>query len=138
MALYKEITDDNGVVSKYFRISNVDSDIDKEKINISVIKYVDEEYRNKEKEIKDMQAEVDNKRKIIEELNKDYENNSEEIIKQNQELWDMTNKLNTLISKNYFVKKEEYDFDFENKSYSMSDYYNLLKQLEIFSDSVDV
>ena len=34
MALYKEITDDKGINSKYFRISKVELDIDNKRLNI--------------------------------------------------------------------------------------------------------
>ena len=39
---------------------------------------------------------------------------------------------------NYSVGDKQYSFDFEDKDYSMSDCYNLLKKLDVFEDSVDV
>ena len=49
MALFKEITNQKGVTSRYFRISNVALDIDSKNIVITLKEYTDNTYRNKEK-----------------------------------------------------------------------------------------
>ena len=138
MALYKEIVEDNGVVSKYFRISNISFNIDSKNISVSVKEYADSTYRDKEKEIRKIQEDINNKQSEINILNEDYRNNEAEILKQNKEMAVLVNKLNELNTKNYSVGKKQYNFDFEDKDYSMSDCYNLLKELDVFEDSVDV
>ena len=55
MALFKEITNQKGVTSRYFRISNVALDIDSKNIVITLKEYASNTYRNKEKEISDLQ-----------------------------------------------------------------------------------
>lgn len=135
MALYKEIVEDNGVVSKYFRISNISFNIDSKNISVGVKEYADSTYRDKEKEIRKIQEDINNRQSEINTLNEDYRNNEEEILKKNKEMAVLVNELNT---KNYFVGEKQYNFDFEDKDYSMSDCYNLLKELDVFEDSVDV
>ena len=138
MALYKEIVEDNGVVSKYFRISNISFNIDSKNISVGVKEYADSTYRDKEKEIKKIQEDIDNRQSEINILNEDYRSNEEEILKQNKEMAVLVNELNELNTKNYSVGEKQYNFDFEDKGYSMSDCYNLLKGLDVFEDSVDV
>lgn len=138
MALYKEIVEDNGVVSKYFRISNISFDIDSKNISVGVKEYADSTYRDKEKEIKEIQTDINSKQSVLDTLNQNYRENEEEILKKNQELSVLVNQLNELNTKNYSVGEKQYNFDFEDKDYSMSDCYELLKQLDVFEDSVDV
>lgn len=138
MALYKEIISDNGVVSKYFRINNIILNIDDKKISISIKEYADDLYREKEKEITNLHNAISTKQFSINSLNEDYKNNEEEIIKQNQELMVLVKELNNLMAINYFIGERQYDFEFEDKNYSISDCYNLLKQLDEFKDSTDV
>lgn len=138
MALYKEIVEDNGVVSKYFRISNISFNIDSKNISVGVKEYADSTYRDKEKEIRKIQEDINNRQSEINILNEDYRNNEEEILKQNKEMAVLVNELNELNTKNYSVGEKQYNFDFEDKDYSMSDCYDLLKKLDVFEDSVDV
>lgn len=138
MALYKEIVEDNGVVSKYFRISNISFDIDSKNISVGVKEYADSTYRDKEKEIKEIQTDINSKQSVLDTLNQNYRENEEEILKKNQELSVLVNQLNELKTKSYSIGDKQYNFEFEDKDYSMSDCYELLKQLDVFEDSVDV
>lgn len=138
MALYKEIVEDNGVVSKYFRISNISFDIDSKNISVSVKEYADSTYRDKEKEIKEIQTDINSKQSVLDTLNQNYRENEKEILKKNQELSVLVNQLNELKTKSYSIGDKQYNFEFEDKDYSMSDCYELLKQLDVFIDSVDV
>ena len=138
MALFKEITNQKGVTSRYFRISNVALDIDSKNIVITLKEYTDNTYRNKEKEISDLQNEINERQEYINTLNTNYSENKEEIITKNNELRVVINKLNEMKSQDYYIVEQKYNFDFEDKEYSLSTCYGLLKTLELFKDSKDV
>ena len=138
MALFKEITNQKGVTSRYFRISNVALDIDSKNIVITLKEYTDNTYRNKEKEISDLQNEINERQEYIDILNTNYSENKEEIITKNNELRVAINKLNEMKSQDYYIVEQKYNFDFEDKEYSLSTCYGLLKTLELFKDSKDV
>ena len=138
MALFKEITNQKGVTSRYFRISNVALDIDSKNIVITLKEYASNTYRNKEKEISELQNEINERQKYIDTLNINYSENKEEIITKNNELRVVINKLNEMKSQDYYIVEQKYNFDFEDKEYSLSTCYGLLKTLELFKDSKDV
>ena len=138
MALFKEITNQKGVTSRYFRISNVALDIDSKNIVITLKEYASNTYRNKEKEISGLQNEINERREYIDTLNTNYSENKEEIITKNNELRVVINKLNEMKSQDYYIVEQKYNFDFEDKEYSLSTCYGLLKTLELFKDSKDV
>lgn len=138
MALFKEITNQKGVTSRYFRISNVALDIDSKNIVITLKEYASSTYRNKEKEISDLQNEINERQEYIDTLNTNYSENKEEIITKNNELRVVINKLNEMKSQDYYIVEQKYNFDFEDKEYSLSTCYGLLKTLELFKDSKDV
>ena len=138
MALFKEITNQKGVTSRYFRISNVALDIDSKNIIITMKEYASNTYRNKEKEISDLQNEINERQEYIDTLNTNYSENKEEIITKNNELRVVINKLNEMKSQDYYIVEQKYNFDFEDKEYSLSTCYGLLKTLELFKDSKDV
>ena len=138
MALFKEITNQKGVTSRYFRISNVALDIDSKNIVITLKEYASNTYRNKEKEISDLQNEINERQEYIDALNTNYSENKEEIITKNNELRVVINKLNEMKSQDYYIVEQKYNFDFEDKEYSLSTCYGLLKTLELFKDSKDV
>ena len=138
MALFKEITNQKGVTSRYFRISNVALDIDSKNIVITLKEYTDNTYRNKEKEISDLQNEINERQEYIDILNTNYSENKEEIITKNNELRVVINKLNEMKNQDYYIAEQKYNFDFEDKEYSLSTCYGLLKTLELFKDSKDV
>lgn len=138
MALFKEITNQKGVTSRYFRISNVALDIDSKNIVITLKEYTDNTYRNKEKEISELQNEINERQEYIDTLNTNYSENKEEIITKNNELRVVINKLNEMKSQDYYIGEQNYNFDFEDKEYSLSTCYGLLKTLELFKDSKDV
>ena len=138
MALFKEITNQKGVTSRYFRISNVALDIDSKNIVITLKEYASNTYRNKEKEISELQDEINERQKYIDTLNTNYSENKEEIITKNNELRVVINKLNEMKSQDYYIVEQKYNFDFEDKEYSLSTCYGLLKTLELFKDSKDV
>ena len=138
MALFKEITNQKGVTSRYFRISNVALDIDSKNIIITMKEYASNTYRNKEKEISDLQNEINERQEYIDTLNTNYSENKEEIITKNNELRVVINKLNEMKSQDYYIVEQKYNFDFEDQEYSLSTCYGLLKTLELFKDSKDV
>ena len=138
MALFKEITNQKGVTSRYFRISNVALDIDSKNIVITLKEYASNTYKNKEKEISGLQNEINERQEYIDTLNTNYSENKEEIITKNNELRVVINKLNEMKSQDYYIVEQKYNFEFEDKEYSLSICYGLLKSLELFKDSKDV
>ena len=138
MALFKEIINQKGVISRYFRISNVALNIDSKNIVITLKEYTDNAYRNKEKEILELQSEVNEQQEYISTLNINYRENEEEIITKNNELGIIISKLNEMRNQDYYISEQNYNFDFEDKEYSLSICYGLLKTLELFKNSKDV
>ena len=138
MALFKEITNQKGIISRYFRISSVALNIDNKNITITLKEYTSDVYRNKEKEILNLQNEINERQKYINTLNENYRENEEEIITKNNELGAIITKLNEMRNQDYYISEQNYSFDFEDKEYSLSICYKLLKTLELFKDSKDV
>ena len=138
MALFKEITNQKGIISRYFRISSVALNIDNKNITITLKEYTSDVYRNKEKEILNLQNEINERQKYINTLNENYRENEEEIITKNNELGAIIAKLNEMRNQDYYISEQNYSFDFEDKEYSLSICYKLLKTLELFKNSKDV
>ena len=138
MALFKEIINQKGVISRYFRISNVALNIDSKNIAITLKEYTDNTYRNKEKEILGLQSEINEQQEYISTLDTNYRENEEEIITKNNELGIIISKLNEMRNQDYYLSEQNYNFDFEDKEYSLSICYGLLKTLELFKNSKDV
>lgn len=138
MALFKEITNQKGIISRYFRISSVALNIDNKNITITLKEYTSDVYRNKEKEILNLQNEINERQKYINTLNENYRENEEEIITKNNELGAIITKLNEMRNQDYYISEQNYSFDFEDKEYSLSICYKLLKTLELFKNSKDV
>lgn len=138
MALFKEITNQKGVTSRYFRISNVAFNIDSKNIVITLKEYTDDTYRNKEKEISELQNKINERQEYINTLNENYRENEEEIITKDNELGKIISKLNEMRNQNYYISEQSYNFNFEDKEYSLPICYELLKTLELFKDSKDV
>ena len=138
MALYKEMTDTKGVVSKYFRISSITFNIDENLLDVTVREYADEDYRNIEKNIEQLKKTINEKQSAINTLNENYRENEKEIIEKNQELYTYIEELNSLNQTSYYIGDKTYSFSFEDQDYSITDCYNLLKTLDVFENSTNV
>lgn len=138
MALYKEITDNKGVITRYFRISNITFDIDNDSLNVTVKEYTNEDYRDIEKNIRALKEEINEKQSVINTLNENYRENEEEILEKNKELYSLITELNSLNESSYYVGETVYSFDFTDQDYSITDCYNLLKTLDVFANSTNV
>lgn len=138
MALYKEMTDTKGVVSKYFRISSITFNIDENLLDVTVREYADEDYRNIEKNIEQLKKTINEKQNAINTLNENYRENEKEIIEKNQELYTYIEELNSLNQTSYYIGDKTYSFNFEDQDYSITDCYNLLKTLDVFENSTNV
>lgn len=138
MALFKEITNNKGVVSRYFRISSVNMDTDSNELLITVKEYTDNNYREKEKSVEALQSSINIKQNYIIKLNENYKDNESEITEQNQEINSLLDSLNESFDKEYFTNINVYTFALEDINYSLSSCYTLLKTLDFFSDSKDV
>lgn len=138
MALLKEIISNKGVTAKYFRISDIQMDIDNKKLLVTVKGYTDESYRQKEKDIEGLQAQINEKQAYINTLNENYKENEEEIMEQNEAINELVEKLNNVADRDFSILSEPYTFTFEDTEYSWSICYDMLKTLDIFADSQDV
>lgn len=106
--------------------------IDSKNIAITLKEYTDNTYRNKEKEILGLQSEIDEQQEYISTLDTNYRENEEEIITKNNELGIIISKLNEMRNQDYYISEQNYNFDFEDKEYSLPICYGLLKTLELF------
>lgn len=138
MALLKEIISNKGVTAKYFRISDIQMDIDNKKLLVTVKGYTDESYRQKEKDIEGLQAEINEKQAYINTLNENYKENEEEIMEQNEAINELVGELNNVTDRDFSILSEPYTFTFEDTEYSWSICYDMLKTLDVFANSQDV
>ena len=138
MALYKEITDDKGINSKYFRISKVELDIDNKRLNIEVKEYADKKYRETEKNTKKLILQIEEEQKKVNLLNENYLENEDEILKLNKNIESLVEEYNENYNKDLSVKTNIYSFDLQDKEYSLTICYNMLKTLEIFKNSNNI
>lgn len=138
MALLKEIISNKGVTAKYFRISDIQMDIDNKKLLVTVKGYTDESYRQKEKDIEGLQAEINEKQAYINTLNENYKENEEKIMEQNEAINELVGELNNVTDRDFSILSEPYTFTFEDTEYSWSICYDMLKTLDVFADSQDV
>lgn len=138
MALLKEIISNKGVTAKYFRISDIQMDIDNKKLLVTVKGYTDESYRQKEKDIEGLQAEINEKQAYINTLNENYKENEEKIMEQNEAINELVGELNNVTDRDFSILSEPYTFTFEDTEYSWSICYDMLKTLDVFANSQDV
>lgn len=138
MALLKEIISNKGVTAKYFRISDIQMDIDNKKLLVTVKGYTDESYRQKEKDLEGLQAQINEKQAYINTLNENYKENEEEIMEQNEAINELVGELNNVTDRDFSILSEPYTFTFEDTEYSWSICYDMLKTLDVFADSQDV
>lgn len=138
MALLKEIISNKGVTAKYFRISDIQMDIDNKKLLVTVKGYTDESYRQKEKDLEGLQAQINEKQAYINTLNENYKENEEEIMEQNEAINELVGELNNVTDRDFSILSEPYTFAFEDTEYSWSICYDMLKTLDVFADSQDV
>ena len=138
MALLKEIISNKGVTAKYFRISDIQMDIDNKKLLVTVKGYTDESYRQKEKDIEGLQAQINEKQAYINTLNENYKENEKEIMEQNEAINELVGELNNITDRDFSILSKPYTFAFEDTEYSWSICYDMLKTLDVFADSQDV
>lgn len=137
MALNKEIIFKNGVVIKYHKINDVNWDNKNKSVKIEVVCYSDETYRQKEKE-----NFINNKR---------YEEIMGLIMKENEKpetdrdvnniilLSEEANNLVVIMNENLDLSVLKIDLEFENVTdLSMDNLYSLIKETEMFKDSIDL
>lgn len=137
MALKKEIIFDNGVKINYHRIGDISMDNKNKVLKVSVVSYTDETYRQKEIENETNKNKYEKLLNLIFEENKKTveERDTEQVVK-----W--TNEANELVGKfrediNLSVGSTELEFQ-NVDDLSMSNIYNLIKQMELFKDAEDI
>ncbi len=135
MALKKEIIFTNGVQIEYHKIEKIE--FDKSKLKVEVKSYTNEDYRNQEKTNTENKAEYDYYLNLIFKENEKLE--EERDVKQVKQWSEKANNLAYSFKEDLNLAVVSHDFEFENVSdFSMNNIYNLVKETEIFKDSVDI
>lgn len=136
MGLIKKITFNNGIEVNYHRIGDIQLDNKNKKTRVSMVSYVKEEYRIKEKENLAKQIQYEELvSSIISENEKPYDDRDVEQVV----AWsDEANELVGTFEENLDLSVFKADIDFEDLTdISMNNIYNLIKQDYLFEDSVD-
>lgn len=135
MALKKEIKDDRGIITNYHKISIIELDNDLKKMKITLKSYVDETYRDIEKQYQAKEIELSNIMEQINEENRKDSPDTELVIQ-------LSNQYNNLVfqdasseSKSILSRIVELDY---NESITIGEVYQQLKTLEPFKGSEDV
>ena len=130
MALDKKIVKDSGLSVSYFRILNIEVNYVYDISNITIEEYISEDYRNKAKkkaELLNTIAELEQqsnttkdfklKESLIEKINTIYNSNKE------------------LLANNYSTGINKVELDYVPEDLSISNFYNIIKNLDLYKDS---
>ena len=137
MALKKEVTFNNGVKLEYHRIGDVQLDNKSKKTKVSVISYVDEDYRNEEKENLEKSTRHEELMNLIlaENEKEQEERDTEQVVTWSEE----ANALVGTYTEHLDLSVLKIDLSFEDiTDISMSNLYNLIKQDDFFLGSEDI
>lgn len=130
MALDKKIVKDSGLSVSYFRILNIEVNYVYDISTITIEEYISEDYRNKAKkkaELLNTIAELEQqsnttkdfklKESLIEKINTIYNSNKE------------------LLANNYSTGINKVELDYVPEDLSISNFYNIIKNLDLYKDS---
>lgn len=130
MALNKKIVKDSGLSVSYFRILNIEINYVYDISTITIEEYISEDYRNKAKkkaELLNTIAELEQqsnttkdfklKESLIEKINTIYNSNKE------------------LLANNYSTGINKVELDYVPEDLSISNFYNIIKNLDLYKDS---
>lgn len=130
MALDKKIVKDSGLSVSYFRILNIEVNYVYDISTITIEEYISEDYRNKAKkkaELLNTIAELEQqsnttkdfklKESLIEKINTIYNSNKE------------------LLANNYSTGINKVELDYIPEDLSISNFYNIIKNLDLYEDS---
>lgn len=130
MALDKKIVKDSGLSVSYFRILNIEVNYVYDISTITIEEYISEDYRNKAKkkaELLNTIAELEQqsnttkdfklKESLIEKINTIYNSNKE------------------LLANNYSTGINKVELDYVPEDLSISNFYNIIKNLDLYEDS---
>lgn len=130
MALDKKIVKDSGLSVSYFRILNIEVNYVYDISTITIEEYISEDYRNKAKkkaELLNTIAELEQqsnttkdfklKESLIEKINTIYDSNKE------------------LLANNYSTGINKVELDYIPEDLSISNFYNIIKNLDLYKDS---
>lgn len=130
MALNKKIVKDSGLSVSYFRILNIEVNYVYDISTITIEEYISEDYRNKAKkkaELLNTIAELEQqsnttkdfklKESLIEKINTIYNSNKE------------------LLANNYSTGINKVELDYVPEDLSISNFYNIIKNLDLYEDS---
>lgn len=132
MAIEKEIVQDNGERKKYFRITKVVLDYENKKYDVECASYVDESYRNQEKE---REANYEKDKKEYYELEKIEEKTEEEIARLSElNISEIENKKMTW--KPLYLKLDNFEIELTDEL--RDTFYTLLKNSKIFKNAKDI
>lgn len=130
MALDKKIVKDSGLSVSYFRILNIEVNYVYDISTVTIEEYISEDYRNKAKkkaELLNTIAELEQqsnttkdfklKESLIEKINTIYNSNKE------------------LLANNYSTGINKVELDYVPEDLSISNFYNIIKNLDLYKDS---
>ena len=130
MALNKKIVKDSGLSVSYFRILNIEVNYVYDISTVTIEEYISEDYRNKAKkkaELLNTIAELEQqsnttkdfklKESLIEKINTIYNSNKE------------------LLANNYSTGINKVELDYVPEDLSISNFYNIIKNLDLYEDS---
>lgn len=130
MALDKKIVKDSGLSVSYFRILNIEVNYVYDISTITIEEYISEDYRNKAKK----KAELLN---TIVEL--EQQSNTTKDFKLKESLIEKINTIHNsnkeLLANNYSTGINKVELDYIPEDLSISNFYNIIKNLDLYKDS---
>lgn len=130
MALNKKIVKDSGLSVSYFRILNIEVNYVYDISTITIEEYISEDYRNKAKK----KAELLN---TIAEL--EQQSNTTKDFKLKESLIEKINTIHNsnkeLLANNYSTGINKVELDYVPEDLSISNFYNIIKNLDLYKDS---
>lgn len=130
MALDKKIVKDSGLSVSYFRILNIEVNYVYDISTITIEEYISEDYRNKAKK----KAELLN---TIAEL--EQQSNTTKDFKLKESLIEKINTIHNsnkeLLANNYSTGINKVELDYVPEDLSISNFYNIIKNLDLYKDS---
>lgn len=142
MALQKKITNEVGIVTNYHRIGEFGFSKDNKTISIVMFNYVDKSYREEEEKMISVREQIENKNNEITRLMALNEDGSQLekikiLSKEINALSEMPYARNATSSTVAYKNVIVMEFD-PNKSYSMTELYDWIKQQDNYKQAKDV
>lgn len=133
MALSKKIIKDSGLSVSYFRILNIEVDYVYNMSIITIEEYISEDYRNKAKK----KAELLN---TITELEQQSNATKDSKLKESlmEKISIIQNSNKELLANNFSTGINKIELDYIPEDLSISNFYNIIKELDLYKDSKSI